>query len=255
MLKKLLLIVPLALLLVCCSNPNADPFKAYRAYSSAKLFASGEHALYQNHYDDAVKYFEAMGAIYPFGPYAQQAQLDLIYAYHLSDDDASAIAAADRYIHLYPRSKHVDYAYYMRGLIGFTVGLSWLQRFANIDPAPRDISTLQQSFVSFAQLSHYFPHSKYTPNAELRMRYIRNLMARRELIVADFYMQHKAYVAAANRAAYVVQHFQGSPQVVNALEIMVKAYRGLHLDQMANQTYKIMAANYSHTKQFAAVNK
>lgn len=255
MLKKLLILVFSLLLISSCSDPNKDPFAAYRGYSSAKLFASGEQALYQAHFGDAVKYFEALGAIYPFGPYAQQAQLDLIYAYHLSDDDASAIAAADRYIHLYPRSAHVDYAYYMRGLIGFSVGLSWLQRISNIDPAPRDISTLKQSFVSFAQLVHYFPNSPYAPNAELRMRYIRNLMARREIIVANFYMAHKAYVAAANRAAFVVQHYQGSPQVVEALEIMVKAYRGLHLDKMANQTYKIMAANYSKTKQFAAVNK
>ncbi len=253
--RKLLFLLPVLLLLFGCSNENQDPFAAYRSTPAGTLFVSGEKALADKHYHDAVKYLEALNAIYPFGPYAQQAQLDIIYAYHMDDDDVSAIAAADRYTHLYPRGQNVDYAYYMKGLIGFSEGLSWMQRQAGISPAQRDISTMEQSFVSFGTLAHYFPDSPYTPNAELRMRYIRNMMAQRELIIGDFYLQHDAYVAAANRASFVVQHYDGSPAVVDALAMMVKSYRALGLTKLANQSYKILAQNYPNSKQFAALNK
>lgn len=245
--KKLWLLLPLIFLAVSCSKPEQDPFKAYRKYSSTALFTSGEKALAKGNYDDAVKYLEALDGIYPFGPYAEQAQLDIIYAYHLNNDDASAAAAAERYIRLYPRGDHVDYAYYMRGMIGFSEGLSWIQRVSDTDPAPRDLSNLRQSYVAFASLVHYFPNSIYTPNAKLRMVYIRNLVARRELMVAEAYMQRDAYVAAANRADYVVKHFEGAPQVVPALAIMVKAYRKLGLTNLANQTYELLAANYPNS--------
>lgn len=247
--KKLLFLLPvLALLLMSCSKAQQDPYRDYRKYTSAQLFYNGEYALYKENYEKAVKNLEALDAIYPFGPDSQQAQLDIIYAYHLDNDDASAVAAADRYVRLYPRGEHVDYAYYMRGLIGFSEGLTWLQRLSNVDPAPRDISSLRQSYGAFSMLSQYFPDSTYTPNAELRMRYIRNLMARRELIIANFYMQRKAYVAAINRASYVIEHYQGSPQVIDALGVMVKAYRALGLTKLANQSYDLLASNYPDSK-------
>ena len=242
--KKLLVLLPLILFIVSCSKPDQDPFRAYRKYSSTALFESGEKSMAKGNYDDSVKYLEALDGIYTFGPYAQQAQLDIIYAYHMNNDDASATAAAERYIRLYPHGANVDYAYYMRGMIGFSEGLSWIQRMSYTDPATRDLSNLQQSYGAFSTLVSYFPDSIYTPNAKLRMIYIRNLVARREVMVAQAYMARKAYVAAANRANYVVRHFEGSPQVVDALAIMVKAYRKLGLTDMANKTYEILAVNY-----------
>jgi len=253
--KKIALIFILVALVAGCSKKNQDPYKEYRHQTSTAIFNGGEKALADGNISDAIQYFEALDAIYPFGPYAQQGQLDIIYAYYQANDDASAIAAADRYIRLYPRGPNVDYAYYMRGIVGFTMGLSWLQKVVGSDPAPRDISTLQRSFSSFATVVHLFPHSRYTPDSLLRMAYIRNLMARREIEIASFYMKKSAYVAAANRASYVVQHFEGSPEVIKALAIMVKAYRSMGLYKMADSTYAILQASYPNSRELARLRR
>jgi outer membrane protein assembly factor BamD len=256
--KKILISLALGLLLIGlagCAKKDVDPYAIYRNKTSDELFNGGEKALAHKKYDIAVKQFEALDAIYPFGPHAQQGQLDIIYAYYMNDDEASSTVAADRYIRLYPRGRNVDYAYYMRGIVGFNQGLSWLQKMVGVDPAPRDISTIQQSFSSFDMVVTQFPDSYYAPDAMVRMTYIRNLLARREVMTAQFYFEHQAYVAAANRASYVVQHFEGSPQVVKALAVMVKSYRALRLTQMANNTYAILQASYPQSDELRELNK
>ena len=244
LMKKMVIVLVCLLWLIGCANKNQDPYAEFRQQTASVIFNGGERALAKGNYSNAVKHFKALDAIYPFGPFSQQGQLDIIYAYYKNDDDASAITAADRYTRLYPRDEHVDYAYYMRGVIGFSEGLSWLQKLAGTDLAPRDISTLRQSFSSFATLVQTFPDSEYSSDALFRMAYIRNLMARREIQTARFYMQHQAYVAAANRATYVVQHFEGSPEVIQALAIMVRAYQLLGLDSLAQMTYQVLKASY-----------
>ena len=245
--KKLLFIVTvlLELVLTGCARKNVDPYRIFRNKTSIELFNTGEKALSKGNYTEAVKNFKALNTIYPFWPHAQQADLDTIYAYYKSGDMASAIMAADRYVHFYPRGLHADYAYYMRGIISFDFGLSCLQKLADINPAVHDVSsTLQQSFNSFAILVQNFPHSFYLSDALTRMRYIRNLMAQREITIAEFYMKRCAYVAAANRASYVVQHFQGSPQVIKGLVIMVQAYRALNLPKIADSIHHLLQTDY-----------
>ena len=244
--KKLLfiVIVLLGLMVTGCAKKNADPYYVFCNKTSMELFNTGEKALARGNYVEAVRNFKALNAIYPFWPRAQQAELDTIYAYYKSGDMASAIMAADRYIHLYPQGLHVDYAYYMRGVVGFDFGSSYLQKLADINPAAHDVSILQQSFAAFTTLVQNFPHSLYVSDALTRMRYIRNLMAQREITIAEFYMKRCAYVAAANRASYVVQHFQGSPQVIKGLAIMVQAYRALNLPKMAGSIYHLLQTDY-----------
>lgn len=253
--KKIAALFIVIALVAGCSKKEQDPYKSFRHQTSTTIFNGGEKALAQGDYGQAVQYFEALDAIYPFGPHAQQGQLDIIYAYYKGGDDASALAAADRYIRLYPRGRTVDYAYYLKGIVGFTMGMSWLQKLVGTDPAPRDVSTLQQSFSSFATVVHLFPASHYAADSRLRMAYIRNLVAHREVQIAHFYLEKKAYVAAANRASYVVQHFEGSPQVVAALTIMVKSYRALGLHKMADSTYQILRASYPNAPGLAKLKR
>lgn len=234
--------------LTSCARKDVNPYQEYRRESLIKLFRAGEKALAKKNYSEAVKNFETLDAIYPFNSHAQQTQLDIIYAYYKNEDIVSAIVAADRYIRLYPRGRHVDYAYYMRGILGFYyLGLSWVQKLVGVNPAFRDISILQQSYKAFATLVDTFPKSPYVSDALTHMKYIRNLMAKREIIIAQFYLKHCAYVAAANRAAYVVQHFQSSPEVIKGLAIMVQAYRALDLPKMADASYRLLKMNYPNS--------
>ena len=232
--KNILFLSMLLSVLFGCVRKDFMPYDTNHMETSAELFVNGERALAKKDYSEAVRNFEVVNAVYPFSSYAEQVKLDIIYAYYKSGSTNSAIEAANNYIRLYPRGRNVDYAYYMRGISYFNLGLSWLQKLALVNPVTRDMSALQQAFFSFSTLTKNLPYSRYTLDALTRMRYIRNLIAQREVSIAEFYMKRCFYMAAVNRATYVFQHFKGSPQVVKALGIMMKAYRALGLTKMAD---------------------
>lgn len=229
-------------LLSACAPTTVE--QQYKGMTSAQIYAGGEKALTKGKYDQSSKYFEALETIYPFGPEAQQAQEEIIYSYYKNQDYASGLAAADRYIHLYPQSASIDYVYYLKGLINFERGRSWLQNAFGVGPAENDTTNLRQAFVDFNILVQHFPDSRFAPDAQKRMIYIKNVLAQNELNAAKFYFRHKAYVAAINRASVVVQHYQGSPQVITALTLIVKSNRALGFDKAANNALQVLSMNY-----------
>jgi len=231
-----------------CSSAITDPAIIYKDQSAEEIYRGAEINLAKRRYSTAVQQFEALDALYPFSQYSEQAQLDSIYAYYKNDDMPSTAAAADRYIRLYPRSEHVDYAYYMKGIADFEQDRGWLQRFVSTDLSKRDPGTTLQAFDDFSQLVRLFPNSVYAPDARQRMVYLRNLFANHELHIAQYYFARGAYVAAANRANYIVQHFDGTPQVEGALVIMVKSYRELGLEESANKALRVLQLNYPKNK-------
>lgn len=227
-----------------CSSSKTDPALIYQNQSEEQIFRGGEINLVKHNYATAAQQFEALDALYPFDVYAEQAQLDLMYAYFQTGDVASTAATAERFLRIYPRSEHIDYAYYMKGLADFSQDRGWIQRYFPTDLSQRDPGTTRQAFADFSRLVQEFPNSPYAADARQRMIYLRNLFATYELHVAEYYMRRHAYVAAANRAAYVVQHYDGTPQEEDALGIMVQAYRMLGLDDRADQTMRILQLNY-----------
>jgi outer membrane protein assembly factor BamD len=239
---KFITIFVFALLIVGCAEEKG--IDAYKGKDAKQIYDAGKLALSKKKYDIAVNNFEALEALYPFGEYAEPGELNLIYAYYMNSDLDSTAAVAGSYIHLYPRGANVDYAYYMRGLANFEKSRSWFNVVYVKDPSQRDLSSMRESFVDFSELVADFPKSKYAPDAYKRMVYIRNLMANYELQTAQFYMDRKAYVAAANRASYIVVHFEGAPAIPAALKIMIKAYNELGATKQANDALKVLQTNY-----------
>lgn len=243
--RILLCLAFLPLISSCASSPQGAD--AYKGRPPQELFTKGERALSKKHYKDAIGYFEAFDALYPFDKRAEQTELDVIYAYYRSGDADSAIAASDRYLRLYPMSNNVAYIYYLRGVINMERNISWIYNAFPLDPAKRDLASMQQAFADFNKLIQLFPHSCYVHDARKRMIYIRTLLARHELQIAQFYLQRKAYIAAANRASYIVQHLQGTAEVQQALEIMVISYKALGEEEPANDALRVLTANYPHS--------
>lgn len=237
-----------------CST-TTDPVARFQHQSAEQIYQGGEIALAKGNYSDAIQHFEALDALYPFGTNAEQAQLDLIYAYYRNDDNASTSAAAERFIRLYPGSPRADYAYYMKGLANFDQDRGWFHHILPTDLSARDAGTMKQAFNDFSQLVRGYPNSVYTPDARQRMIYLRNLFAGYELHVADFYYQKQAYVAAANRGNYIVQHFEGTPEVEDALGIMVKSYRKLGMRDLADQSLQVLQLNYPNGRVLKELNK
>lgn len=231
-------------MLVGCASTSSDPADAYKNESAEHIFQAGEKALRDRNYREAIKRFEALDIQYPFGHNTEVSQLQIIYAYYKTGDYALAEAAADRFIHAHPTNPYVDYAYYMRGLSNYFQNLGIFERIFAVDLATRDLVQIKKSYDDFAELVRRFPNSKYAPAAHQYMIYLRNVLADHELQVAQYYFGRGAYIAAANRASLVVRHYQGAPVVPDALVIMAKSYRALHLNQNEQDVMAVLQYNY-----------
>ncbi|WP_339523060.1 outer membrane protein assembly factor BamD [Pseudomonas sp. EA_35y_Pfl2_R111] len=237
--KHLLLIAILALTAACSSKQVVD-----ENLSEAELYQQAQADLDNSSYTAAVAKLKALESRYPFGRYAEQAQLELIYAYYKNVEPEAAKSAADRFIRLHPQHANVDYAYYLKGLASFDQDRGLIARFVPLDMTKRDPGAARDSYNEFAQLTSRFPTSRYAPDAKQRMIYLRNLLAAYEIHVAHYYLTRNAYVAAANRGRYVVENFQETPAVGDGLAVMTEAYQRLTLDDLAATSLETLKLNY-----------
>lgn len=236
-----------AALLSACATKSNDPLIAFQEQSVGQIYQTAKEALASRNYAHAIKAYEALDVIYPFNRYSERAQLELIYSYFQNGDSPAAKAAAERFIHLYPNSASIDYAYYMRALADMDQDRGWYLRYIPIDLSMRDPGTMRLAYREFAQLIDRYPQSRYVVDARQRMIYLRNLFASYDLHIADYYFRKKAYVAAANRANEIVQRYQGAPEVKKALIIMIKSYRALGLEDLANQSLAVFKLNFPNS--------
>jgi outer membrane protein assembly factor BamD len=243
----------LALLLLLTSGCSLLPeqIDETKDWSASQLYSEAKDKLNEQNYEKAIDYFEKLEARYPFGRYAQQAQLEIAYAYYKYDEPDLAIAAADRFIKIYPRHENVDYAWYLKGLVNYTRGKNLVDKILPQDPSERDTFNMRTAYDDFDQVVQRFPASIYAADAAQRMIFLRNNMAEYEIHVADYYMRRKAYVAVANRGEYVVENFQRTPAVEPALVIMVRAYRALGMHDLEADTLRVLRLNYPDSPQIA----
>lgn len=237
--KHLLLIATLALSTACASKQPID-----ESLSETELYRQAQTHLDNRSYTLAVDTLKALESRYPFGRYAEQAQLELTYAYYKNQEPEAARAAAERFIRLHPQHPNADYAWYMKGLASFDRDRGLLARFLPLDMTKRDPGAARDSFNEFAQLVSRHPDSRYAPDAKARMIYLRNLLAAYEIHVARYYLKREAYVAAANRGRYVVENFQQTPAVADGLAIMTEAYLRTGLEEPAARTLATLQLNH-----------
>lgn len=234
----------LALFLLAGCASTVEPSDAYKGESQHEIYEKGKAALDDKSFGEAIKRFEALDVQYPYGQDTENAQLYIIYAYYMKEEYALGRAAADRFIRIHPTHANVDYAFYMRGLCDYYQNLGFLERFFNVDLATRDLTQLNKAFYDFQALATQFPNSVYTPAAHQYMIYIRNILADHQLEVAQFYFDHKAYLASANRAADIAAHYEGAPAVVGALKLMVQSYHKLGIKQQEQEAMFVLKYNY-----------
>lgn len=214
------------------------------SWSPQKLYTEAKDAMSDGAYDRAIKLFEQLESRYPYGAYAQQAQIQVAYAYFKQNEQASALAACDRFIKLHPDHPNVDYVYYLKGLINFNEDLGVFANITRQDQTERDPKAARDSFNAFRELSTKFPDSKYTQDALLRMRYLVNALAFHETHVARYYYKRGAYLAAANRAQYAIQTYPDAPAREDALYVMISSYQALGLKDLRDDSERILRQNY-----------
>lgn len=223
---------------------ETDKDKEMAKWPEDRLYQAAKDHLDGGTCSSAIEYYEKLQSRYPFGVYTQQAQLELAYCYYKTDEPGSAISTLDRFMKLYPSHPHMAYAYYLRGLVNFGAGQGLAERYIHRDPSQRDPGAALKSFNDFAEVIKRFPDSKYVDDAQLRMRHLRNLLAQHEVNVANYYMRRGAFVASANRARYVVENYQQTPAMPEALVLMAKSYKILELEDLSNDALRVLELNF-----------
>lgn len=235
-----------ALVAACGILPDAAD--ETRGWSAEKLYEEAKDNLNSRNYEQAIKYYEKLEARFPYGRYAQQAQLEIAYSYYKDNEPAQAVTAAERFIKLHPNHPSVDYAYYLKGLANFTEDPGWTGYIGGQDMTERDPKSAREAFEAFRELVTRFPESRYTPDSVARMNYLVGALASHEIHVARYYMKRKAYVAAANRVQYALKTYPRAPANEEGLVIMVAAYDALGLKELRDDAERVMKQNFPDSK-------
>ncbi|MBL6693974.1 MAG: outer membrane protein assembly factor BamD [Proteobacteria bacterium] len=222
----------------CASNDDEE-----REPAEVTLYNLSQDRMNARNFIGAVESLTRIERFYPFGVYAEQARADLIYAHYMSGDYDAAYAQSEKFIRLYPRNTNVDYAYFMRGMTGYYQDEGILGDVFSLNLAKRDVSGAVQSYADLTEFMIRFPESEYINSARERLIFLRNLIASSELDGAEYYMKRGAYIAALQRANYVLINIPNSTEKNRALTIMHDAYEKLGYSEYAQKTEELKQAN------------
>lgn len=242
------LLVIFAVLLTACSATPSKPDEL----TEREYYDEAKESLDNKNFMVAADRLNQLESRYPFGRYAEQAQLELIYAYYMMSDLENVLANAERFIRLHPLHPQVDYAYYMRGLATYEMGFAFVERYLDKDTVERDPVPLRDAFNHFSDLLTRFPDSPYTADARARMVFLRERLAEHEMSVARYYMKRHAYMAVANRCENVVLHYQKTTAVADALALQAEAYAALNMNDEAAKAIGLLKLNYPEHPQLAS---
>ncbi len=237
--RHILLLVISATLFACAGADKDET----AGYSAKELYEEAQTAILSAEFETAVKHLESLEARYPFDPYAKQAQLDIAYAYYKFEELDQASSAVERFARLHPRDPHMDYVYYLKGLINFNRGQGLLDAWIPRQPSRHDPAVLEQAFNDFAILVRRYPDSIYAGDSYQRMIYIRNQLAEKEILIAQFYIERKSWLSSAKRAKAVIERFPNTIWTKDALDILLLSYQKLELTELAADTQKIIDYN------------
>lgn len=241
MYKRTVAIILLSASLACCSTTKKDQ---YEDLSEAQIFKKGKESLDDKKYSVAVKDFETLQSRYPYGEYAERAQLSLIYTYYKRAEYSLAIASINHFLELHPRHENADYAMYMKGLCLYDQNYSTIYKYFPINRSERDTGYAEKSFKAFKSLLETFPNSQYAVDAKQRMMQLKNQLASHELHIAKYYMKKKSFLAAANRAGNIPIEYNGAESVPSALLVMEEAYKSLGMNKLAKEARETLDKNF-----------
>ena len=243
MFRSVAAIAAVIFLLTGCGSAKKDKDET-AGWSAEKMYTEARGAMSEGRWDQAIKLFEKLESRYPYGRYAQQAQLEEAYSYYKQGEPASVVSACDRFTRLHPNHPNVDYAYYLKGLASFNEDLGIFGNWTDQDQSERDPKATRESFVAFKDLVEKFPNSKYSPDAIARMVYLSNFLAAHDVFVAKYYYRRDAYIAAANRAQEVIRKYPNAPSTEDALILMIRSYDALGLKDLRDDSIRVFKQNF-----------
>lgn len=221
-------------------NIETDPT---HDWTPNQLYQEARAAMSESNWTLAKEYYTKLEARYPFGAYAQQAQIDLAYVYFKDDEAPTAVQTLDRFLRAYPNHPNSDYALYLKAVATLNEEESWMSSFTRQDLSHRDAQAARDAFDLFKELAARFPDSRYAPEARRRMHELVLAQARHELNTAKYYYDRHAYVATINRAKVILSDFQQTSVSDEAMELMADSYNKLGMYDLEKDMRRIIELN------------
>jgi outer membrane protein assembly factor BamD len=231
----------LALAVGLASGCGSTDEEAYVERPVDDLYNDGMDNMEAGDYAKAAKLFDEVERQHPYSPWAVQAQLMTAYAHYQANEYDDAVLAADRFIELQPAHPDVPYAYYLKGL-------SYYERISTVD---RDQEMTEQARKVFEDLIARYPDSAYSRDARIKLDLTIDHLAGKEMEIGRFYLKRKYYLAAINRFRTVVDRYQTTTHVPEALLRLTEAYTALGLDQEARKTAAVLGHNFPGSPWYA----
>lgn len=213
--------------------------------NAEELYADASRALNAQNYPQAIQLYRSLTIRFPFGRHAEQAMLDMAYAQYKGGRNDEAIESLNRFLRTYPTHPNVDYAWYLKGLVNYDETMNFLRKLIPSSASDRDQQAAHQSFRDFQELIRRHPDSRYVADARQRMVFLRNIMAEYEIEVGEYYERRKAWIAALNRARYVIENYPGAPATIDALKLMARSYDKLNMPEIAMDTRDVLENSYA----------
>lgn len=227
----------------CGLLPDA-PETEYEGKSAEQLYAMGLSRRRGGDFTKAIEAFEHLESGYPFDPYAQQGMLEMAFSLYRQEEYTEAIVVLDRFIEQNPLHAHSAYAHYMRGIAYLDYGRTLLHYVLPYVRHNKDPTPWLFAFQNFSLVVTKYPESRYSADSRQHTVFLRNLLARYELHVIDFYLRRKAYVAVVNRSKYSLSRYHGAPNMDDMLWYLEQGYRHLEMNRLAEDTRQVRDLNF-----------
>ncbi len=210
-----------------------------------ELYEQAQRRLASQNYQEAIRLYRMLTVRFPFGRHAEQAMLDMAFAQYKGGESEESINTLERFLRTYPTHPNVDYAWYLKGLVNYDLTMGFLRQILPGRASDRDQQSAHEAFRDFQELIRRHPDSRYVPDTRQRMVFLRNIMADYEIEVGEYYARRNAWIAALNRARYVIETYPGAPATVDALELMARSYSRLGMAELAADTREVLEYNYA----------
>ena len=228
--KKFLMILSAALVLSSCAAKKEDT----SMLSAETLYTKAYQRLNKTEYEKAAEYFEKVEVEHPYSKWAVKAKLMGAYAHYKAGKYDDALLSLDRFIKYHPGNKDIAYAYYMRAIC-------W---YDQISPADKDQTASKNAYDAFNAVIKMFGDTDYAKDAKAKMVLALDHEAAHEMEVGRFYLGQKNYLAALNRFDEVVQKYQTTAHIEEALYRETEAYTILGLTNEAKRAAEVLNYNY-----------
>lgn len=213
---------------------NDDTDANYVERPVAQIYNDAWKAIDQGNWSDAAKQFAEVERQHPYSVWARRAMLMTAFSYYQANKYPDAISAADQYIQLHPGSKEVAYAFYLKAI-------SLYEQIVDIG---RDQSNTELALVALQDVVQRFPDTDYARDATLKIDLTLDHLAGKEMAIGRGYLRDGNYIGAINRFRVVVEQFQKTSQIAEALERLTEAYYALGIYNEAKTAAAVLGANY-----------